>query len=1650
MEMNSFSLLGHIARELAPLVAEVGMDDADALQRRIQLFSTEPLRRCSSRDLIWTPYIFSGNTRQENNSSPSGAVSNVVKCASEGTLNSACGMFPLETVLEFTTGENMESNRIHVFELNLFLQVLHRNPKNYGKCSFWCALIQRLGELDFYGLLKTNIVTLWNTIKDEYSGGVIFNELRLLQITCDVLLHFSEHAAATPPSVELLSEFVALAEQMWVEDAPFIVQRCAVVVSAFLTHHASLVPYDVLSTICGGKRNAPYLLVAAGKVPALFRGEATCADEDLSRLLGIVFGTTAYSIPTVRYFRGEGPQSNSLSCVQRIFATVVRELLTLASEEFWQHFTGESLLSIVESAAVYARLWDSFPPGLLVLLRCMGKLSCASPCKQFLLSVFSYCTAAAAYHHDIGRLGYFVGQYGEGDLSVIKSFPPELPHGNQEMGSTGGRENNQQGGCMSENPPRDATEGDRWSAARPQLKDIFELLVTEWGSFQPGDRVFLRSSLVLLHALLLNFTYQMEELELIIGYRVSWLFRSTVMGLLVSDIEDPQIMETVYAIVFRFYEMFDVSVVMKNLLGPSSVKGLGVDSVSSEKVLMQMQLCAVLLESLGDTTTAPGALLDVAMNIRHGIVFHSPLATSFFLRWVFTGERAVLKFPWLVNCPPSHETLGNRLIQYLCEGVFTLIREHQSGNVIVDGYSVVAALECVVNFMFTLVFSGDCQGALATCVFTPHGGSGISACFMLYCLLFSANVSPGLVKAVARLIACVVEGTTESLFTTMRHHTSIEMKKRLQTDLHGRLSTTSSQTPSNSLVVRLAALRHLLQYDPATFYYIVVPEDTVSNCTELPLTAVLRDIVKSTGRGPLEKAEALSCLKSLGDVSIPTTEVTGLLSRLQVDSPLDRSFFIAAAVHYVCGAYIHERDAENRQHSNSSGEPPLQTKNCDFNSVKTTLDNTTIINYQEELSLMLRCGLESMKQCVIFFEVKQQDRHYNRDSNGLLPSLGDARLSEHHSFLAQTDPVERSMGSTTVERYSLVDTRQMYPAQPLRNSSFLPADGVPLWEGAHDIGANALASALVAITRLATSLEALLWLTSGEKESVSISVQLFEVTLNALHVLGTPKEQLQQVGSLCLSSLLELGHASLSAIAQGSDIGSSDLQPCQLNLLLCTLVKDLAAYRENIDVVTLGLRILTRFRPLNLQDEQCARQLFDIILCSAERQSDCNVGKALFNFLSEASTIFVNMGAFCPTRCALSIVECLWTCAVNISHVIILADLSPTLTDKFNAVVDTICVILLRCSGVMGCLTYTRIMPMLTAVGQLSSASSYDPVDKCYKPQAWHRVWMSLLRLAHTVLVCCSGGDGSVKRWPVEISTWAATSSRFRDALSGFTCHSLSTGELKAVEPHSWEWREMHMCTRIVTVLSSLGVATPSFIPYVRRCFSRIRKFSCLPTNSSLEKSLEDIFLASVRYQLTFLIQQSPPSGNMEGGSVVVSVARCYALTHGSVSPLLGSQTLQVTSVNGEEQLSFYMLRNFIFRELNILRKSCRDDASCGGSLPSPDCTPSQRLASLNGSMDAFSEADVTEGCLVVTVPHVLNIQLALILFVRNARHHTFGECLDPSEQYELFEGVNELYCALLMLAHFARRIDNAKLAMIAATIREELRMLSESLRSGV
>ncbi|CBH15997.1 hypothetical protein, conserved [Trypanosoma brucei gambiense DAL972] len=1653
--MNSNSLLGELAKECAPLLLAPRADDPDAVVRRLRILPADGIYRCSSRDGIITPYVFSSDAEHSappNHSLTPEQSGSVVTSDILGISTEVC---PLQTALSFASVECVAANQKHLFELNVFLQLLRQTPASYTSSLFWSVLIRRLGELGFYEIMKGNINTLWARIgRQLLRSGEMFNALRLLQTSCDVVLHYSEHAVQYPPDATLLGEFAVLARQMWAESSSPVVRRCALVVSAFLTKFADLVPLDLLSDASETKRDAPHLLAVVAKAPTLFKEEeeTAAAGENLRVVLTVAFTTTAYSIPTTMYFRGEGPQSASLSLVQHRFASALHQLLVLASYGFWDHFSAESLLSLTEASAVYSPLWNSFPPKMFTLWGRICQNNFVTSCKMYTSSLFNYCISAAAYHYSLGELEGITRRYAVGDVSHGGEPSSTEPLQAADEGQKRGRQQEQH---------EDVSERILGSGAdvcekldiTPHLRETFRLMVTGWGSFQPGDRNFLRSGLVVLHVLLLNYPYQLEELGKTIGFDVGQLLHGIVMGLLASDVDSAQIMETVYSIIFRFYEMFDIFDVVSNLLPPQVMADVGLKCETTEKALMQAQLYGALLETHGEDIS-PLPLLEAATHISRGAILRFSSATSFFVKWFTVTERSLLLQPQdaLVDLFSLKGT-GDKLVQCLCEGALALVRELQSGNVIIDGFPVAPVLESVISCISSAVLYGGQQNALVACAIAVHGEGDVPASLMLFCLVFAANANITLLESSARLLAYVVEHSDEGLFTTLRLHTSIEMKKRLLVGLHQQLGSAGSADSTGARMVRLATLHHLLRFDPAAFYYLMAAEDHGKESAELRITPFLRDVVKSSDTTALEKSEALACLKALDDVGVSTTEVATLLSNMRVDSPITGGVLTAAAVYYACGVYFHKYKLDGGESNVApTGKGVTQRLRLSDSFTVNMMQGKVLVGPSDEACKMLKFSCEALKQCITFYEQTAKHLRYGDANNvTVLPSIDSYPAAHSPLVLSVAGTAGRSAGCTDRRCRSLVDPRQMCNGQATFSSCLLAAEGISMWEGVANVDLDRLASALVAITRLTTSIEAALWILYGEKEVDSVTAQLLEAALCAVQMLGSPVPQLRDQMSACLDGALTLAQTAAVILTRMPSDGNSLLRTAEFISLFSVFVKTLSLYRDDDDVISRGLKIVGVFKPVEVADEEVVIHIFDTIASVVERHASSSPTDFLVPIVAQVTVIFTSIGEFCPTKCALGIVNNLWSCAMNVSQMIVIADPCSPLSNKFDVIVEAVRTILLQCDGILGYLSYDRIMPMATALGQLSNASCYDALDHLYKPQAWHGAWLSLLRLFHAVLIGCGGGSENTLGWLSIISSWATTSPRFREAVSGFTyCRG---GVSRSSGPHSWEWQEMHIATLIISLLSSLGTSTAPLTPHVQRCFCRIRHFTCQTTGTPCAASLDELFLATVRHQLSYLILHSPPSGYMEGEPPIVTISRYRYPSNGEASTSDGLLLQKAAKVNEgdqkEEQLSFYTLRCFIFRELSILRKSCRDDSSATGALTSPDNTPVMRSSSLNTSTDGFSDIDVRDGGLQVVAPHLLNVQLALILFVRNGHFQVFQRCLDLWEQQELVEGLDELHRFLNLLSHYARRLESTKLISVVETVQEELQGLAERLRSG-
>ncbi|KEG09726.1 hypothetical protein DQ04_04751010 [Trypanosoma grayi] len=1624
--MSGNSLLGCVANRVAPYLLVEQRDDPDAFLRHLQLASAQFISRFSGSDNILTRYTLPKEQRQtEAAAIPKEKNSEVIVSVEEKEIYET---YPLQTALCFAPGENESSNQMHLFELNIFRALLRRPRQDYAHTMFWSALIEKLEEIDFYKLMQTNIARLWAAIAEQLHEPEALNWLRVLQLSCDVLLLFSEHAARLVPSSGVLHELTTLAQTMWIDDAPLILRRCAVLISALLVKFSSSLPLEVLRAQGARSRDAPHQLAVLANVPALCEKSKNSA-EGLRMALEIVFTTSVYSIPIAAYFRTDGDISSTLPFVQQCVASILHRLIAAVSSEFWGYFSQESLLSLVEASATYACLWDSLPAGMHTLQRHIHSLL-AEKSNAYTSSLLMYCTTACAYHCRLSELE---------DENPLHGADAPRPIVDASLGVESGVEDN---GAVHNHATGNLTV----TAEGSPVKRVFRLLTAGWSSFRGDDRVLVRSALALLHALLCNYPHELKDLERLIGRDVQSLFRHFVTTLLKERAEDASLVEVVYRMIAQFHGMLgNVAYVASNILLPDVMKGVGLRHETTGVAQLQLHLYNALLQAY-EGVLPPSRIVEAIMHIQPGAISRLSLSMPFFVQWLSIVQATLLDEACPLSSLLSFGGSLGRLIHCLCEGAYVLMRELQAGNVILCGAPVVPLLEVVIRILSAAVLDEGCQDVLATCVITVHGESTLSACFMLYCLLFSANAKAPLVESTAGLLTYVVENSKEKLFTTMRFHTSTEMKRNLLLAVYRRMQPPTRCVPATN-VIRLASLRYLLRCDPASFFFLVVPEELEKVQSGLPLTRILRDTVKCHEATALEKAEALALLRALDDVAFSIPEVTSLLSNTECGSAYTRAAFTAAVTNYVCGALLGElrtgcsasaKSPERGPHRSPSRPPTHPAK------------GKVIAAHPEEIHVMIDEGCKALSQCVKSCQSIKKELRYSVSGEESLYTT-QSQSKDTRQLIVSRAPKSALSTVVTTRRYGALAVSDFAWQEKTKIKPLLLGDGFLLEEGEGDVYLNQMASVLESTMQLTLSLETLVWLTYGERDAYPVSVKLLEMALGGTQMVEPTAAPLRSLMWSCLDGWLALARAATAVITQASSDTIISLSTSKLNPLFHRFVKLMLCHRGSIEVVCQGLGILRMFQPFDAADEAALIEIFELIADVMEKHASMGPSNVLFDFITESSAIYNRLGSCCPLRCAIRTLESLWAYATHVSHLIPATEPGSSLCDIFDHVVDAVNNVLLHCGGVSIYFSHKHVMALANALGQFTGAASYNSVANVYEPQAWHRAWLSVLGLLHTVLASCDTVGPNQTEWLTAISTLATTSPRFRDAVSGFMLFS-TTQEPK---PFSWELREMQVCMSIIALLASLGVSVAAITPLVRRCFCRIRRFQIqtmlAPEGGMDERSIELLLVTTVRHQLSYLIQQPPPPVFLEDDSVIVTIERFHTSV-GSASISTNGLLQQRRGVGDEtsqqeEQLSFDSLRSFILRELNIIRKSHRD-SSCGASTTfSPEHTPSLHSSFGATSAESLAEVDLREGGCQYIGPHIDNVQLALGLFVRYARFHLNMRSLNLWERQELSVTLEKLLHALNRLIHDVRRLENTRLTWVLETVQEDLQGLAGNLQ---
>ncbi|RNF13101.1 hypothetical protein TcG_08876 [Trypanosoma cruzi] len=1627
--MSGSSLLSCVVSRVAPSLLAPRRDDPDAFLRHLQLLSKDFITRFSSPEAILTPYFSSKEQIQPAATSASeNSVLNVPSSA-HGAVDELC---PLQIALKFLLGEKQSCNRMHVFELSIFLALLRHPCQGYKNILLWSSLIEKLEELGFYYVMQRRISQLWEAVKQQEGELDVYNELRLIRLSCDVVLFFGEHAPQIP-SQDVLRELALLAQEMWADSASMVVRRCALVISVFLTKY-SLISIEAL---CSSKTgvDSPYCLVVLASVPAL--RERTDANPELLRAaLEVVFTTTVYSTPIATYFSGEGVHSVSLSLVQRQFAKVLYDLFSGVSGEFWGYFTGAALLSAMEAVARYACLWDFLPSGV-PLLRPYIRNYLAEGSSVYAVSLFNFYASALAYHVGFDAL------IDEEAAILNRSTPFYITHDSLLEG-----EAEEKGAALTHN-----TEGLTMVMTDTPMKKTFRLLAMGWRSFRGGEKVVVRSAFSLLHALMSNYSSYQKVLEEVIGCKLYSLFPHVANVVLTDSVDDDdvELVETFYGTISSFYPLLgNVAYTTSNLLRPDLMKGVGVRYESTEIALLHLKIYDTLFKSYENAVPFVG-IVEAVTHIPHGLIPCSFLAMEFFVHWLSFVQAVPLEVPRSLFQLLSKEESMARLIYRLCEGIFVLLRELQSGNVFLCSLPATPLLEGAICLLSAAVSDGGHHNTLATCVIATYGENTLSACFMLYCVIFSPNASVSLVESTAGLLAYVLERSQEKLFGTMRFHTSTELRRILLSSIHHELQLSTASNKSVN-VFRLASLRYLLYLDPASFFFLMLPEerDSGGGSSELPLTCILRDKLGCVEITPLEKAEAFDLLRALDDLDFPITSAVNLLSDIIGGSAYVQAAFTAAAIKYICGSIIGKMHLEGSQSAKYGERGGSQQRSPSRSTIQNEKGNLSSGDVAA-IRVMLETGSRALEHCSAFYQViERQTGTVNNWVDSRLSGDAPKRNSQELVLSRVTQDVVSNLSTFTSIGLS-VNSLQAGSGK-IKLKPMLLGDGFLLWnDGEEDvISLNHLASALEAMTRLTASLEAVAWLTCGEKEAHFASSKLLELSLQGMQMVGHTAIPLRGLMWSCFEGWLSLACGAASVHMQSLREFALISSPLKLNVLFQDFVKLMISNHEHIDVVCQGITVLLAFQPVGSLDEGAAIKIFEFILKFLETHLNRAPLSSLTTLILGCGVIYGRMGKFSPVRCALSTLENLWTFATNLSYKIPATGPASTLSDIFDHVLGAASTVLLQNDELTTYFSHKRVIALANALGQFNDAAIYDPIANLYGPQAWHRAWLSVLLLLRAVLVKMEGNRSDCSEWLNAVSTLAATSPRFQDAVSGF----VSLGDVKEAKIFAWELREMQLCTSIIALLASFGFSNASLTPHVRRCFCHIRRYQIPAVAVVDERVVKGLLVTTIRDQLSYLIQQSPPPTFSEEDLFIVTIER-YRTSSTNSSYVLHEDSPQQRMVgNGselrEELLSFDVLRSFILRELNIIRRLHQDSAPGAEAYYPPEHTPlSHSSFTTATSVDSVLEVEFHEGGNQNSAPHIENVKLALGLFVRYARLYLSTRSLALLDRQELSVSLEKLLHALNRLIHDVRRLGNSVLTGIVENVREDLKSLAGILQNS-
>ncbi|KAK7201580.1 hypothetical protein NESM_000222400 [Novymonas esmeraldas] len=345
-------------------------------------------------------------------------------------------------------------------------------------------------------------------------------------------------------------------------------------------------------------------------------------------------------------------------------------------------------------------------------------------------------------------------------------------------------------------------------------------------------------------------------------------------------------------------------------------------------------------------------------------------------------------------------------------------------------------------------------------------------------------------------------------------------------------------------------------------------------------------------------------------------------------------------------------------------------------------------------------------------------------------------------------------------------------------------------------------------------------------------------------------------------------------------------------------------------------------------------------------------------------------------------------------------------------------------TAVLGFLDEGVLLVFVQALGQFAVSSVYDTAAQRHLRLGWHECWMAVLSLWCTVVASRGPFNSTAAGWVPSLRAALLSTPRVAAALSAFAgTHGADRRSLLV-----WEVEEVDACTRLAAVLAVEGVSLEALTPCVQAGFVFLQRphlqQHCVASLPSAEAALSEgrrISIAqahAVRNALTVLLKQPAYAIPRDGCTVAAFVF---------APELLGQAPEPATALNTPADTAAWLvcsldlLRQFTVRELQVLRRVTGVPGAAGALERSPDAgrvslasressaTRSPSRGPTAGAGEADAATDVEDGFTLdgqmdvagdLQSVHLETAQLALTAYVLTLAELVASSGTAPGQLY--------------------------------------------------